>query len=192
MVSNDLTSQFGSRKAKILQTLSNVQIGVLTTVSHKAKEEETIRKSEAEDLLIPEEIICSYLDSRLVKKLFRRLAAINDLTVVTKKFYLKMRNHLILFLTLTNGKRSGVFSTMQVDQALNAKLVNDGFYRVGTRKAHPATAEHEHVTSLESGPRHTKLVLHMDLQNVILHPLLYAAFKKFITVTKQALKGMCF
>lgn len=35
----------------------------------------------------------------------------------------------------------------------------------------------------------------MDLQNVILHPLLYAAFKKFITVTKQALnvqKGYVF
>lgn len=156
MVSNNLTSQFRSRKAEILQTLSNVQIGVLTTVSHKAKEEETIRKSEAEDLLIPEEIICSYLDSRLVKKTVQAVGCHQrfnsgdqevlpedeeSLYIYIFLFYI----YLILFLTLTNGKRSGVFSTMQVDQALNAKLVNDGFYRVGTRKAHPATAEHGHV-----------------------------------------------
>jgi hypothetical protein len=150
----------------VMNHLTVVYAGVLKSVSKKKREEESMKKGGSEADLIPIHIITEYLDSQIVKDVMRMIATVGP--VVSKDSYLKMRNHLLLILTLTNGKRSGVFSMLTIDTVKKAHKKNQmGFCLVK-----------EHKTAGAYGPA-----------IIVLHPSMFAALQQFINVVRKNMGG---
>lgn len=147
-----------------VSAIDAAQAGVLKTVSKLATEERQGKKEELQP--IPDALIRKYLDSTCVKEVLRTLGKVAANTVISSQFYNEARNHLLLILTLTNGKRPGVFGNLQKVKLAKAKIQN-GFYVVYVK---------EHKTLLSGG--HARIVL---------APSLFKALKVFVDIVCNSL-----
>ncbi len=113
-----------------LESINVAYARTMTTVCKLSREAEQKRKQTEHAKLVDLEVIAAYLDSNVLKEARKlcltKLKPEDSLSQILH-YYNNARNHLILTMTLTNAKRSGVLSGMLMSE-VNTAAYEKGVY----------------------------------------------------------------